>query len=552
MAFSPDGKTLAVSARDGLRLLSVGEKGERVLASPSIDQIESLVFSPDGGLIITASRQGVLCWNLAKDEEPQRLEDFPQGAGVVRFSPEGGLLAVGNYHSPATLFDVASRKPLLSIASDGEGHSTEGMCFTADGKQLVIPSSYGAIEFFDVKTGKLVKSIEAQPIQPQGVAVSPQGEFLASIGTATAIEVWDLKSGKRISDQWIGNLDAAVQTLFTLNDEQVITGGRDGSIRFWNAATGQQERMVEIDHWVVALALSPRGESLLSLGLDDTVRLWDAATGTEKRKLPGHGMTGGSGTSALAFSPDGKQFYSFGMDLVLRINETATGKVLAEHNIRPSDVKIESGPDGRPLPDFDDPFAEGRGGFEFDQVLLTAGGAHLLIGGRTTSKIYIFDGETGRETAIVKTENPLQGLAVSPDGSLIATFEDDSSPSPQRQPGPRRRSSTLRLRDMASQKIVREVSLPGGSAYRMAFSNDGKLLSFVTSQIDVKTYSQRTRLSVLNVETLKEVAGMDVEPNSIRTMAFAHGGTLLGTGYADSSVLLWDLEKLRDNGGLPR
>jgi WD40 repeat protein len=68
----------------------------------------------------------------------------------------------------------------------------------------------------------------------------------------------------------------------------------------------------------------------------------------------------------------------------------------------------------------------------------------------------------------------------------------------------------------------------------------------------VKTYSQRTRLSVLNVETLKEVAGMDVEPNSIRTMTFAHGGALVGTGYADSSVLLWDLKKLRDNGGLPR
>lgn len=561
MAFSPDGKTLAVSEHDGgLRLLSVEDQKKKVLKGPSLGPIESLAFSPEGDLIVTASRQGVLCWNLVADEEPQRLEEFPQGAGVVRFSPDGRLLAVGAYGSPAMLYDVKSRKPLvsvharkpvLSITGGGDDHSTEGMCFSADGNQLIIPSRKNVIEFFDVKTGKLVKSLESQPIQPQGVDVSPQGEFAACIGTAAAIDVWNLKSGKRISDQWIGNLDATFQTLFTLNDEQVITGGRDGSIRFWNAATGRQERILQHDRWVAALALSPRGESLLSLGLDDTVRLWDAATGTEKLKLPGHGMTGGSGTSALAFSPDGKQFYSFGMDLVLRINETATGKALAEHDIRPSDVKIESGPDGRPLPDLGDPFAEGKGGFQFDQVVLTAGGSHLLIGGRTTSKIYLFDCETGRETAIFKTENPLQGLAVSPDGSLIATFEDDNPPQ-EGQPGPRRRSSTLRLRDIASQKIVREVKLPGGYAYRMAFSNDGKLLSLTTSQIDMKTYSQRTRLSVLNVETLKEVAGMDVEPNSIRTMAFAHGGTILGTGYADSSVLLWDLEKLRDNGSLPR
>lgn len=551
MVFSPDGKTLAVTAHDGLRLLSVDEKGERVLASPLSGQIESLVFSPDGGLIITASRQGVLCWNLAQDEEAQRLEEFPQGAGVVRFSPDGRLLAVGAYNSPATLYDIKLRKTLLSIAGDGEGHSTEGMCFSADGTQLIIPSRKNVIEFFDVTTGKLAKSLESQRIQPQGIAVSPQGEFLASIGTLAAIDVWDLKAGKRISDQWVGNLDAASQTLFTLDGEQVITSGHDGSIRFWNAATGQQERILQQDRWVAALALSPRGESLLSLGLDDTVRLWDAATGNEKLKLPGHGMTGGSSTSALAFSPDGRQFYSFGMDLVLRINETATGKVFAEHAIRPSDVKIETGPDGKLLPDFGDPFAEGRGGFQFDQAVLTADGAHLLIGGRTTSKIYIFDCKTGRETAILKTENPLQGFAVSPDGRLIATFEDDNSPLPG-QPGPRRQPSTLRLRDVTSQKIVREVTLPGRYAYRMAFSNDGKSISLTTSQFDMQAHTQRTRLSVLDIKTLQEVAGMDVEPNSIRTMAFSHDGTTLGTGYADSSVLLWDLDKLRDEESVLR
>ena len=549
MAFSPDGKTIAVSDHDGvLQLYPATNEGERILPrrlQGFRGEVESLVFSPTGDLVVAASRQGVVLWNLAGDVEPQRLEEFPRGAGVVRFSPDGRLLAVGAYNSPATLYDIKLRKPVLSIAGDGEGHSTEGMCFSADGTQLIIPSRKNVIEFFDVMTGKLAKSLESQRIQPQGIAVSPQGEFLASIGTLAAIDVWDLKSGKRISDQWVGNLDAASQTLFTLDDEQVITGGLDGSIRFWNAGTGQQERILQQDRWVAALALSPRGESLLSLGLDDTVRLWDAATGNEKLKLPGHGMTGGSSTSALAFSPDGKQFYSFGMDLVLRTNETATGKMLAERNIRPSDVKIESGPDGRPLPDFGDPFAEDSGGFQFDHVVLTASGTHLLIGGRTTSKIYIFDCETGRETAVFKTDVPLQGFAVSPDGGLIATFEEDISPQ-QSQPGPRRHPPTLRLRDLASQKIVREVTLPGRYAYRAAFSADGKSISFTTSQVDAKTRTRRTRLSVFDVETLKEVAGMDVEPNSIRTMAFSHDGTILGTGYADSSVLLWDLDKLRD------
>ena len=83
MAFSPDGKTVVVSARDAL----CGAPGRRMkrrglfkvrseVSQASKTQVESLVFSPDGGLVATASRQGVLYLESREGCSAAALEGF--------------------------------------------------------------------------------------------------------------------------------------------------------------------------------------------------------------------------------------------------------------------------------------------------------------------------------------------------------------------------------------------------------------------------------------------------------------------------------------------
>ena len=63
----------------------------------------------------------------------------------------------------------------------------------------------------------------------------------------------------------------------------LATGGEDGTVRIWDAATGQQ-RAVLTGHtgWVTAVAVAPDGSWLATGGDDGTVRIWDAATGQER------------------------------------------------------------------------------------------------------------------------------------------------------------------------------------------------------------------------------------------------------------------------------
>jgi hypothetical protein len=79
-----------------------------------------------------------------------------------------------------------------------------------------------------------------------------------------------------------------------------ITGGADGDVRLWDAASGAP-RTDEIEHGapVVAVAIAPDGARVASAG-GTTVRLWQTADAAPLATLPL-----AAAASALAFAPDG-------------------------------------------------------------------------------------------------------------------------------------------------------------------------------------------------------------------------------------------------------
>jgi WD40 repeat protein len=66
---------------------------------------------------------------------------------------------------------------------------------------------------------------------------------------------------------------------------------------------------------VNAVAFSPDGRRVLSGGADGDVRLWDAATGRLVHRFVGHS----SAVFAVAFSPGGCRAVSAGQDGTVRV-----------------------------------------------------------------------------------------------------------------------------------------------------------------------------------------------------------------------------------------
>lgn len=114
---------------------------------------------------------------------------------------------------------------------------------------------------------------------------------------------------------------------FSKDGAQVITGGGDGRIVWWetasSAAPPQPIRKVEGHKgWIRALAVSPDGNLLATAGNDLMVRLWNMADGTLVREMPGHEKH----VYSLEFHPSGQFLLSADLACWIKQWDVATGQ----------------------------------------------------------------------------------------------------------------------------------------------------------------------------------------------------------------------------------
>jgi WD40 repeat protein len=244
LAFSPDKKTLAYAAftnsaepspvKREVRLVDIG-KGSIQRTIEVEGSVQALAFSPDGKTLACGGSAGayaeagssVKLWDVpnakwkggtkvAAEVKPMpvpvpKLGEVPKRGGCVlclAFSPDGKVLAAGDLDGKIRLFDGqtgAAKKEL----EHGEVQVL-AVAFL-DGKRLVSAGGIspdadaagaGAVKIWDVRAGKLLRSLEKEGSAMFQVAASPAGGLLATGGfrkggdkRVTEILLWDAASG---------------------------------------------------------------------------------------------------------------------------------------------------------------------------------------------------------------------------------------------------------------------------------------------------------------------------------------------------------------------
>jgi WD40 repeat protein len=298
VAFSPDGKRLAVSASGG----SYGGRLKIWEISSTADSIDIaarrgswiLAISPDSKSIIGVGGSGrtfdLNLWDAHTREVRQSFREQPR-IDSVAISPDGTLLAGG-----------------LWIEK------------TAD-----MPAK-AAIRLWDLKTGTMLKTIDAHPRSIYALAFNPDGKRLAS-GSDTTIKVWDVQNGVELAT--LNGHRSSVQCLaFSPDGTRLASGAMDATVRLWNPENGTEALTLKLQRpkdGANAVAFSPDGKRLAAALATSKVQIWNPDTGEEVGALKGHAQN----VTSIAYSPDGKRLASTSMDRTVKLWDAENAEELA-------------------------------------------------------------------------------------------------------------------------------------------------------------------------------------------------------------------------------
>ena len=140
VAFSPDGKLIAISGSERIILVIGAESGAEVARlGPNVVSNFDVEFSPDGATLASAGDDGaVRLWDTRTWKPTKVLKGHDGSVRCLAFSADGKRLASGSNDTTARLWDVASGKQLAVFK--GHEDAVTGVALSRDGKRLATAS----------------------------------------------------------------------------------------------------------------------------------------------------------------------------------------------------------------------------------------------------------------------------------------------------------------------------------------------------------------------------------------------------------------------------
>jgi len=250
-----------------------------------------------------------------------------------------------------------------------------------------------------------------------------------------------------------------------------------GLSRFMSFADGEMVR---------SLAFSPDGTALAAAVGDEagTIRLYEVAYGLPLRTLKGHESI----VWGLAFSPDGRWLASAGRDKTARVWDWRSGFQLQAIKYADEVVSVAFSPDSRTLAvgggdqwpnaaiwtytvDSWQPWMKMAEFWNIPDIAYSPDGM-LIVGGGTSRNVRVWRTTDGSEQFVFNHPGQVSSVAVSPDGSLVATGLCEASEAATSQCT----RGAVWLWDLASGELIHKMSDFPEGVESVAFSVDGSLV----------------------------------------------------------------------------
>ncbi|KAF8833678.1 WD40 repeat-like protein [Paxillus ammoniavirescens] len=243
------------------------------------------------------------------------------------------------------------------------------------------------------------------------------------------LRIWNRMTGAvevlRGHSDWVKNVDVS------RDGKMIVSGSDDKTVRIWNRESGEMMHVCEgHESWVSSVEFSPDSSRVVSGSWNSTVWVWSVETGElafEPIKCHGY-------VWCVRYSPSGDRIASGAKNVQIWNAETGSGIVSIRNSLSSEVISVAWTADGTHViggcrgevtiwnshtgeqlrtwkaPDDD-----------WIRLSLSPSGSHLATCSRDDETAFVFDISTGEQIAVLKHDKTVDGIAYSPSGKFIAT-----------------------------------------------------------------------------------------------------------------------------------
>jgi RNA polymerase sigma factor (sigma-70 family) len=446
-----------------------------------------------GTALLAATITGVALWCVALQsvadgesheaivQESEPREQVPAPMAVANKDPQGDPLPDG----------AVARIGSLRLRHAGLGH----FVFLADGKTVVSIGRDRFLRFWDIQSGRQVRSVKLQGENRTGWGgiLSRDGKTIAA-SEAGRIVVWDVESGKQLRSL-VGTMGNYPFLLLSPDSKTLAQGSWQSRVTLWDLQTGK-ERTIEMPKRKIGTdstfhaRFSPDSKRLVvGGGWDEPLLVYDMTTGNELHRFQCFANTS-------CFSPDGKR---------LAVACMKTDKDERRRCLRLFDME-----DWHEIAQF-----EMETEYYYYSLTFSPDGKTIACGFSDDS--CLLDSSTGR--VLMRLTGRPMSLTFSADGRYLAGGT----------------GQRIRLWDMAAKKEIHAQSGDLGPTLAAAVSPDGRLLAtadWIDHAVDLWDTANGRHLRQMPLRR---------ERQSVRNLTFSPDGQTLSAAEFQGFIHFWDV-----------
>ena len=551
MTFSLDGKRLATADYGGGARLWNPANGRLIcVLSGHTKRVTDLTFSEAGNLLATSSEDGTTkLWSAADGHLVTTLIGHTQGVDQAAFSPDGETIVTISVDRTAKVWNVRNGRASRTLDT---GSSELTQVEVSPDSQAVLLGGSNGVSVFDIN-GSL-RWTESKDRDVLHACYSHDGSRIVTAGKGGPATVWNARDGSLLWEL-SGHSGDVNWAEFSLDDKFIVTASNDKTARIWDAGTGRETVMMSHTSPATMASFSPDGRLIITSSTGNYgAIIWSAKSGQRIATLTQRDLA----VTTASFSPDGRLIATAGESVILW--STISGRLLstietqqnqafrsslAYVNFLPANrgviieeangvVTIWDPTTGQKLSKLS---AEGNAGLweaisgkpalklplrqdNWQHLAISDDKKHLaqfLDDDSDKNIIGVWDTDDGRKTTVLDGRfDEQEWFCFSPNGTILLT----KSP----------RSSSVRLWNAKSGKLLHTLSTHTDLVYKASFSHDSKR---------VVTASGDHTAIVWNVGDGCVLVKLEGHGDAVTSATFSPADNLIVTASHDGSSRLW-------------